>query len=59
MKKLKIAKKKISREDNVHKYFSEKELETTAKEVAYIKTHLEEYKKNNNWNDLKSNILDK
>ena len=59
MKKLKIAKKKISREDNVHKYFSEKELKETAKELTYIKTHLEEYKRNNNCNVLKSIILDK
>ena len=44
-------------EDNLHKYFSEEELEETAKELAYIKTHLKEYKKNNNWNDLKKELF--
>ena len=43
-------------DDDLHKYFSEDELNETAKELAYIKTHLKEYKKNN-WNDLKKELF--
>ena len=47
----------LPKEDNHHEYFSEEEIEEAARELAYIKTHLKEYKKNNNWNDLKKELF--
>lgn len=47
----------IPKEDNLLKYFTKEELEESAKELAYIETHINEYKKNNKWNDLKKEML--
>ena len=46
-------------DDNLSQYFSKKELMESAKELKYIQNHLEEYEKNNNWEDLKKEILKK
>lgn len=43
--------------DDIYDYFTKEELEETAKELDYIKTHLEEYKENNQWEDLKAELL--
>ena len=42
--------------DEVYNYFTKKELDDTAKELEYIKSHLSEYKKNNKWEDLKMEL---
>lgn len=46
-------------DDDLSQYFSKKELMESAKELKYIQSHLEEYEKNNNWEDLKKEILKK
>ncbi len=38
---------------DLYDYFTKEELEETAKEHEYIKSHLDEYRKNNKWEDLK------
>lgn len=42
--------------DDLYDYFTEEELNDTAKELDYIKAHLSEYKKNNKWEDLKEEL---
>ena len=42
--------------DDLYDYFTEEELKDTAKELDYIKAHLNEYKKNNKWEDLKEEL---
>lgn len=41
----------------LNKYFSKDELENTAKELAYIEEHPEEYKSYNNISELKKELL--
>lgn len=40
------------KEDDLYNFFTKEELEKTAKEVAYIEEHPEEYKSYNNVNEL-------
>ena len=42
--------------DDLYDYFTEEELKDTAKELDYIKSNLNEYKKNNKWDDLKMEL---
>lgn len=42
---------------DLYKYFSKNELEETAKELEYMKTHLDEYPSYDNWEDLKEALL--
>ncbi len=44
-------------EYDLYKYFTKEELDETAKELEYIKNHLNEYKENNNWEDLKKELM--
>lgn len=44
-------------EYDIYKYFSEEELEATAKELEYMKTHLDEYPSYDNREDLKRALL--
>lgn len=44
-------------ENELHQYFTEKELEKTAKELAYIKKHPKEYKSYDNVSELKKALL--
>lgn len=44
-------------EDDLLKYFTKEELEAAAKELAYMETHLNEYKSYNNIKDLKEALL--
>ncbi len=44
-------------ESELHQYFTEKELEETAKELAYIEKHPKEYKSYNNVSELKEALL--
>ena len=41
----------------LYSYFTKEELEETAKELQYIKSHLNEYRENNKWEDLKSELI--
>lgn len=43
--------------DDIYDYFTKEELEETAKELAYMEKHPEEYKKYDNWEDLKKALL--
>ena len=43
--------------DDLYNYFTKEELNETAKELEYIKSNIEEYKKNNKWEDLKTELL--
>ena len=48
----------IPKEENeLYKYFTEEELEKTAKELTYIKKHPKEYKSYNNISELKKSLL--
>ena len=48
----------IPKEDyEFHKYFTKEELDKTAKELAYIEKHPEEYKSYDNVEDLKKALL--
>ena len=44
-------------EDNLYNYFTDDELENTAKELLYIKEHPEEYKSYDNIDELKKDLL--
>ncbi len=44
-------------EYDLYSYFTKEELEEAAKELEYIKSHLNEYKENNKWEDLKTELL--
>lgn len=44
-------------EIDLYRYFTKEELDNTAKELAYIEKHPKEYKKFNNIEDLKKNLL--
>ena len=44
-------------EENLHNYFTDEELENTAKELLYIKEHPEEYKNYDNIDELKKDLL--
>lgn len=44
-------------EFELNKYFSKDDLENTAKELAYIEEHPEEYKSYNNISELKKELL--
>ena len=44
-------------EYDLYKYFSKKELKVAAKELKYMKKHLDEYSKYDNWEDLKKDLL--
>lgn len=41
---------------DIYNYFTKEELEETVKELEYIKSHLNEYKENNKWEDLKAEL---
>ncbi len=47
----------LPKDDDLLKYFTEKELEDSAKELAYMEKHLDEYKSYDNVNDLKKALL--
>lgn len=42
---------------NLHKYFTEEELDETAKELIFIEEHLNEYKSYNNILELEEDLL--
>ena len=44
-------------EYDLYKYFTKEELDETAKELEYIKNQLNEYKENNNLEDLKKELM--
>jgi DNA-damage-inducible protein J len=44
-------------ENELYQYFTEEELESTAKELVYIKKHPKEYKSYNNISELKESLL--
>lgn len=44
-------------ESELHQYFTEEELQMSARELAYIKEHPEEYKSYNNIKELKKALL--
>ena len=46
----------IPKDDDFYQYFTKEELEEASKELNYIDNHLDEYRKNNKWNDLKSEL---
>ena len=49
----------IDKEDyDLYNHFTKEELEETTKELEYIKSHLDEYRKNNKWEDLKMELSD-
>ena len=53
-------KKKVNTDaDKLSKYFSKKELKESAKELKYMQSHIKDYEKNNNWEDLQNEILKK
>lgn len=43
-------------DDEIYDYFTKEELDDTAKELEYIKSHLNEYRENNKWEDLKAEL---
>lgn len=45
------------KEDELYQYFTEEELEKTAKELAYIEKHSKEYKSYDNITELKEALL--
>ena len=48
----------IPKEDyELYQYFAKEDLDETAKELAYIEEHPEEYKSYNNWDDLERDLL--
>lgn len=49
----------VNHKDNydIYKYFTKEELNDTAKELAYMETHLNEYKSYDNKEDLKKALL--
>ncbi len=44
-------------ENDLLQYFTKEELKETAKELAYMKKHPEEYPSYNNWKDLEKALL--
>ncbi len=44
-------------EDDIEKFFTKKEIKEMMKEVKYIKKHIDEYPKYDNWEDLKEALL--
>lgn len=49
----------ISKEkyDDLYSNFTKEKLEETAKELQYIKSHLNEYRENNKLEDLKTELI--
>ena len=47
----------VKEENELLQYFTEEELQMTAKELDYMEEHLEEYKSYDNINDLKEDLL--
>ena len=47
-----------SDEDYLHQYFTDFELDNSAKELLYIEMYPNEYKKYNNIEDLKKSLMD-
>ncbi|MBR3230152.1 MAG: hypothetical protein IKF91_04940 [Bacilli bacterium] len=41
----------------LHRYFTEDELEKTSKELSYIESHLDDYKSYDNMDDLKEALV--
>ncbi len=51
-------KEQVTKKDTeLLKYFTKDELDTTAKEIAYMEKHLDKYKSYDNMSDLKKDLL--